>query len=88
MPRVSAVCRLPGPAQPTPKQDPAPGHLLQVLDSRARRLFEEVNFFGEKNADRICAELQALAGRAVLTTREASLLLSLVSHLQKSREKP
>jgi len=71
-----------------PAQDPAPGHLLQVLDSRARRLFEEVNFFGEKNADRICAELQALAGRAVLTTREASLLLSLVSHLQKSREKP
>jgi len=74
--------------RPAPKkQEPAPGHLLQVLDSRARQLFEDVNFFGEKNADRMCAELQALAGRAVLTTREASLLLSLVSNLQKSREK-
>jgi len=70
------------------KQEPAAGHLLQVLDSRARRLFEEVNFFGEKDADRMCAELKAVAGRAVLTTREASLLLSLVSQLQKSREKP
>jgi len=70
------------------KQEPAPGHLLQVLDSRARRLFEESGFFGDKNAERMCAELQALAGRAVLTTREASLLLSLVSHLQKFREKP
>jgi len=75
--------------RPAPKkQEPAPGHLLQVLDARARGLFEEVGFFGDKNADRMCAELQALAGRAVLTLREASLLLSLVSHLQKSREKP
>ena len=70
------------------KQEPAPGHLLQVLDERARRLFADADFFGDKNADRMCAELQALAGRAVLTTREASMLLSLVSHLQKFREKP
>jgi len=53
-------------------------HLLQRAET----------FFGDKDADRMCAELQALAGRAVLTTREASLLLSLVAHLQKSREKP
>ncbi len=70
------------------KQEPAPSHLLQVLDERARRLFNEANVFGEQNPDRACAELQALAGRAVLTTREASLLLSVVSHLQKFREKP
>src|SRR5581483_505625 len=57
------------------KQEPAPSHLLQVLDERARRLFTEANVFGDKNPDRICAELQALAGRTVLTTREASLLL-------------
>jgi TrmH family RNA methyltransferase len=75
--------------RPAPKdRQPAPGHLLQVLDERARRLFDESGFFGEKNADRMCAELQALAGRAMLTMREASLLLSLVSHLQKYREKP
>jgi len=72
----------------TKKQEPAPSHLLQVLDERARSLFTEANVYGDHNPDRICAELQALAGRAVLTTREASLLLSVVSRLQKFREKP
>jgi tRNA/rRNA methyltransferase len=72
---------------PAPRE-PAPGHLLQVLNERARRMFDEVGFFGDKSADRMCAELQALAGRAVLSTREASLLLSLVSHIEKNREKP
>jgi tRNA/rRNA methyltransferase len=72
---------------PAPRE-PAPGHLLQVLNERARRMFDEVGFFGDKSADRMCAELQALAGRAVLTTREASLLLSLVSHVQKHLLRP
>jgi tRNA/rRNA methyltransferase len=74
--------------RPAPrKQEPAEGHLLQVLSERSRRMFDEVGFFGDKDADRMCAELQALAGRAVLTAREASLLLSLVSHIEKSSQK-
>lgn len=63
--------------------DPAAGELISVLSARTRRILDEVDFFSEKSADRMCAELQALAGRARLTTREASLLLSAVNHIRK-----
>ncbi len=68
--------------------DPAPGELLETLRARGHRMLEEVNFFGEKSAERMCAELQALAGRAGLSTREASLLLSAVAHIEKAIHKP
>jgi tRNA/rRNA methyltransferase len=70
--------------RPRPKApDPAPGELLGALHERTRRLLEEVRFFGEKNPQRMCADLQALAGRAGLSTREASMLLSAVAHIEK-----
>lgn len=62
-------------------REPAPHQLIDLLESQARALFEEIDFFGSQSANRICAELQALAGRAMLTTREASLLLALVRRL-------
>ncbi|MDQ3281073.1 MAG: RNA methyltransferase [Acidobacteriota bacterium] len=68
---------------PAETPDPAPHHLLQRLHRHARALFDEIGYFGDKNPERICAELQALAGRAVLTTREASLLLALVRKLER-----
>src|ERR1041385_1149098 len=46
-------------------------------------LFDEIGYFGDKSPERICAELQALAGRAGLTTREASLLLSLLRRIER-----
>jgi len=58
--------------------DPAPHQLIDHLNVQAHALLQEVGFFGDKSPERMCAELQALAGRAVLTTREASLLLALV----------
>jgi tRNA/rRNA methyltransferase len=64
--------------------DPAPGELTNALTQRTRRLLDHVRFFGDKSQERMCAELQALAGRARLTTREASLLLSAVNHLEKA----
>jgi tRNA/rRNA methyltransferase len=64
--------------------DPAPAELLQVLNSRTRKLLDEINFFGQMSADRICAELQALEGRAHLRVREASLLLSFVAHVERA----
>jgi len=70
------------PAEP---KDPAPHQLIQLLNEHARALFAEIGYFGDKSPDRICAELQALAGRAVLTTREASLLLSLLRKLERPR---
>lgn len=62
--------------------DPAPHHLLQHLNNHARSLMHEIGYFGDKSPDRICSELLALAGRAALTTREASLLLALVRQLE------
>jgi tRNA/rRNA methyltransferase len=70
-------------------REPAPGDLLNALNSRTRQLLLDVGFFAEKSPDRMCAELQALAGRAHLSTREASMLLSFVAHVDKAlrREK-
>jgi tRNA/rRNA methyltransferase len=64
--------------------DPAPGELVHALNTRARALLERINFFGDKSQDRMCAELQALAGRTHLSTREASMLLSFVTHVEKA----
>jgi TrmH family RNA methyltransferase len=68
-----------------PEREPAPHHLTQRLNRHTRALMEEIGYFGDKNPDRICAELQAMSGRAVLTMREASLLLALVRRLEKTR---
>ena len=70
---------------PAAQKEPAPHQLIQQLNAHARALFEEVGYFGDKSADRMCAELQALAGRAMLTTREASLLLALLRSIERWR---
>jgi len=62
--------------------DPAPGDLIQNLNARARQLLIELRFFADKEPDRMCAELQAIAAKRTLTTREASLLLSFVAHVE------
>jgi len=72
---------------PPPRKDPAPHQLLQRLNAHARALFDEIGYFGDKSPERICAELQALEGRASLTTREASLLLALLRHIERWRAK-
>ena len=69
--------------RPTEKQrDTAPGDLIAALNSHTRELLMEVGFFGDKSPDRLCAELQSLAGKRALTTREASLLLSFVRQVR------
>ena len=65
------------------EKDPAPHQLIQHLNAHARALFTEVGYFGDKSPERLCAELQALAARAKLSRREASLLLSLLRHLER-----
>jgi TrmH family RNA methyltransferase len=66
--------------------DPAPHQLLHQLTVHTRALLDDVGYWGEKSPDRMCAELQAVAGRAVLSMREASLLLSMVRKIQKDRK--
>jgi TrmH family RNA methyltransferase len=63
--------------------DPAPHQLLQHLNEHARSLFDEIGFFGERDPDRICGELQAITARSGLSMREASLLLWLVRKLER-----
>jgi TrmH family RNA methyltransferase len=60
-----------------------PHQLLNNLNVQTRELLEQIEFFGNRSPDRMCAELQAMVGRAALTTRETSLLLSLVRSLLK-----
>jgi len=62
---------------------PAPHQLVHELNTHTRALLEEIGYFGDKSPDRMCAELQALAGRVSLTRREASLLLALVRLLSR-----
>jgi tRNA/rRNA methyltransferase len=66
------------------EREPAAGELLQALNTRTRALLERINFFGEKSPERMCAELQAMQGRTRLSTREASMLLSFVAHVEKA----
>jgi TrmH family RNA methyltransferase len=66
-------------------KEPAPHQLIHHLNVHARALFEEIGYFGDKSPERMCAELQALAGRAVLTRREASLLLALLRQIERWR---
>lgn len=66
--------------------DPVPHQLVSQLNRQARELFDTIDFWGEKNPDRLCAELQAMTARAKLTTREASLLLALVRSLARRIE--
>ncbi|HYR28353.1 MAG TPA: RNA methyltransferase [Thermoanaerobaculia bacterium] len=62
--------------------EPAAHHLIQLLNRHTRTVMEQIDFFGDKDPERICAELLALTGRAGLTTREASLLLALVRRIE------
>ncbi|HSP15165.1 MAG TPA: TrmJ/YjtD family RNA methyltransferase [Thermoanaerobaculia bacterium] len=61
----------------------APGDLIAALNAHTRELLMDVGFFGDKSPERMCAELQALAGKRMLTTREASLLLALVRQVKE-----
>ena len=67
-----------------PKRHPdlPPRELVVALETHLRALMEQIDFYGVKRPERICMELQAIAGRAVLTRREASLLLSLIRKTQ------
>lgn len=68
---------------PAPRE-PAAHQLVNELTRQTRELLTEIDYFGDKSPDRMCAELQAIAGRAALSTREASLLLAMVRKMKRS----
>ena len=67
---------------PAPR-DPVPHQLVNELTRQTRELLSTIGYFGDKSPDRMCAELQAIVGRAALTTREASLLLAMVRKMKE-----
>jgi tRNA (cytidine32/uridine32-2'-O)-methyltransferase len=68
--------------KPKKPRDLPPRDLTLALEKHARELMAEINFFESKNPDKVCGELQAVAGRAMLTTREASLILAFIRLVQ------
>jgi tRNA/rRNA methyltransferase len=67
------------------ERDPAKLEVVHRLYRQTRVLLDGTPFFSSSDPDSVCAELQAIAGRAALTTREASLLLALVRAVEKRK---
>ncbi|HEY0143760.1 MAG TPA: RNA methyltransferase [Thermoanaerobaculia bacterium] len=70
--------------RPAKDREPAVHQLLQHLHSETRQLLDAIDYFGTNSPERMCAELQGIAARAGLTTREASLLLALVRKIGRT----
>jgi tRNA C32,U32 (ribose-2'-O)-methylase TrmJ len=62
---------------PEPK-DPAPGALIDRLHEYARSVLTEIGYLHEPGADHMFNEMKALAGRTMLTRRDASTLLAIL----------
>ena len=60
----------------------APAALLERLHERAAALLLEVGFLQANNPDRIYDDLRAIASRADLDTREATILLGIISQME------
>ena len=56
--------------------------LLERLHERAEALLVEVGFLQPNNPDRIYDDLRAIAGRADLDEREATILLGIVHQIE------
>jgi tRNA C32,U32 (ribose-2'-O)-methylase TrmJ len=86
---VAVFCyELAGNLRPAPEsKEPAPDELLQMMHGRAFDLLRDVSFLYPDNPERVYREFRALAGRAHLTQREASLILAAISKLEYATRK-
>ena len=57
-------------------------HTLERLHERAESLLLEVGFLNENNPDRVYDDLRAIAGRADLDAREATILLGIIRQIE------
>jgi len=60
----------------------APAEIVERLHQRARSLLLDVGFLQENNPDRIYDDLRAIAGRADLDAREATILLGALHQIE------
>jgi tRNA/rRNA methyltransferase len=64
-------------------KEPAPHQLVRELNVSTKALLDTIGYFGDRNPAHMWAELQSLAGRSSLSTREASVLLAIVRLIRK-----
>lgn len=70
--------------RPSPSdREPAIGAVVQQLQAHSRKLLHEVSSYVGYKPEKLYAELNALIGRSMLTTREASLLLSVIRDIER-----
>ena len=65
-----------------PHTDRANAIIIERLHERAESLLLEVGFLHANNPDRIYADLRAIAGRADLNAREATILLGIIHQIE------
>jgi tRNA/rRNA methyltransferase len=70
------------PAEAGPHTDRANAVILERLHERAESLLLEVGFLHANNPDRIYGDLRAIAGRADLNAREATILLGIIHQIE------
>lgn len=68
-------------AQRAPRER-APADVVERLHDRAAALLLEVGFLAENNPERIYDDLRAIAGRADLDAREATILLGVIRQIE------
>jgi tRNA/rRNA methyltransferase len=80
---VGAFCFAAASIQPAPldRELPAAG-LVERLHERAQALLLDVGFLHENNPERIYDDLRAIAGRADLDQREATILLGIIRQIE------
>ncbi|MDQ6800141.1 MAG: RNA methyltransferase [Acidobacteriota bacterium] len=70
------------PAEGGPHTDRANAMIIERLHERAESLLLEVGFLHANNPDRIYGDLRAIAGRADLNAREATILLGIIHQIE------
>ena len=90
---VGAFCFAMSQVRRTPRErELAPAAMIERLHERAQALLVEAGFLHDNNPDRVYDDLRAIAARADLDAREATILLGIIHQIEwrvgASRERP
>ena len=80
---VGIFCFAASTIEPAPRsRDLAEAGLVERLHERAQALLVDIGFLHPNNPDRIYDDVRAIAGRAELDTREATILLGILRQIE------
>jgi len=90
---VGAFCFAMSQVRRAPRErELAPAAMIERLHERAQALLVEAGFLHDNNPDRVYDDLRAIAARADLDAREATILLGIIHQIEwrvgASRERP